>query len=298
MQMVADWKLEVICKRLMEEIWHDRKEAIQEACIILKKYYQANMDKKTESITIQKKIVKTKNKIDNLIDLRTEGDITTEEYRSRRKKPEEELAGYELELEEQSLASETTPEDGLNWEKIKATLNEVIDFSGSKVDDSIVDKFVARIIPQGDNRFAWFINLSAMEPQQIDMAVEGRKNQPTVYIKEDKEETSEDGESSIHSNMLLVGDIALILQGKKSSPVPIPHIQHLINGHKPLCAHVRSHIHGRHAGVRQGTVVFSALAGRRSIFRDGNFRLGSIRRGNRFLPVCRAILVISCILPR
>ena len=126
-------------------------------------------------------------------------------------------------MEEQSLALETTPEEGLNWEKIKATLNEVIDFSGSKVDDSIVDKFVARIIPQGNNRFAWFINLSAMELQQIDMAVEGRKNQPTVYIKEKKEETSEDGESSIHSNMLLVRDIALLWQGKKSSPVPIPH---------------------------------------------------------------------------
>lgn len=58
-------------------------------------------------------------------------------------------------MEEQSLALETTQEEGLNWEKIKATLNEVIDFSGSKVDDSIVDKFVARIIPQGNNRFAW-----------------------------------------------------------------------------------------------------------------------------------------------
>ena len=45
MQMVADWKLEVMCKRLMEEIWQDRNEAIQEACIILKKCYQANMDK-------------------------------------------------------------------------------------------------------------------------------------------------------------------------------------------------------------------------------------------------------------
>ena len=142
---------------------------------------------------------------------------------NRYSKTKEKLEGYELELEEQSLASETTPEDGLNWEKIKSTLNEVVDFSGSKVDDSIVDKFVARIIPQGNNRFAWFMNLSAMEPQQIDMAVEGRKNQPTVYIKEEKEETSEDGESSIHSNMLLVRDIALLLQGKKSSPVPIPH---------------------------------------------------------------------------
>lgn len=63
MQMVADWKLEVMCKRLMEEIWQDRSEAIQEACIILKKCYQANMDKKTESITTQKKVMKIKKRL-------------------------------------------------------------------------------------------------------------------------------------------------------------------------------------------------------------------------------------------
>ncbi len=223
MQMVADWKLEVMCKRLMEEIWQDRNEAIQEACMVLKKCYQANMDKKAEAVTIQKKIMKIKNKVGNLIDLRTEGDITTEEYRSRRKKLDEELAAYEHELEEQSLVIETTPEDGLNWEKIAAALNEMLDFSSPKMDDNIVDKFVARIIPQGNNRFEWFVNLSALESQRIDMVVEGRKNQPTVYIKEDKKETSEDGESSIHSNVLFVKDIALSLQGKKSSPVPIPH---------------------------------------------------------------------------
>lgn len=146
--------------------------------------------------------------------MRTEGDITTEEYRNRRKKLDKELATYEQELEEQSIAVETTPEDGLNWEKIAAALNEMLDFSSSKVDDSIVDKFVARIIPQGNNRFAWFMNLSGLEPEQIDMVVEGRKNQPTVYIKENKNETSEGEESSIHSNMLLVKDIALTLQTK------------------------------------------------------------------------------------
>lgn len=222
-QMVADWKLEVMCKRLFEEIWQNRNETIQEVCNILEQCYQVNVDKKVESVTIQEKIKKIKIKIGNLIDLRTEGDISTEEYRNRRKKLDEELSRYEKELEEQNSIAETMPEDRLNLKKIKETLNGVVDLSNPKVDNDIVEKFIARIVPQGNNHFVWFVNLSALETQQIDMVLEGRKNHPTVYIQEKREETSEDDMSSIHSDILLIEDIVLALQGEKSSRLTIPH---------------------------------------------------------------------------
>lgn len=222
-QMVADWKLEVMCKRLFEEIWQNRNETIQEVCNILEQCYQVNVDKKVESVTIQEKIKKIKIKIGNLIDLRTEGDISTEEYRNRRKKLDEELSRYEKELEEQNSIAETMPEDRLNLKKIKETLNGVVDLSNPKVDTNIVEKFIARIVPQGNSHFVWFVNLSALETQQIDMVLEGRKNHPTVYIQEKREETSEDDMSSIHSDILLIEDIVLALQGEKSSRLTIPH---------------------------------------------------------------------------
>lgn len=224
-QMVADWKLEVMCKRIMEEIWQDREIVVEEACHVLKRCYQANADKKLEAVNTQKKIAKAKMKINNLIDLRTEGDISTEEYRNRRKKLDEELAGYEEELKEQNQVEEVKPEDGLKWDKIRATLEELVDFSQPKIDNSIIDKFIAKIIPQGNNRFAWFVNLSSLKTEEIDMAVEGRKNNPTVNIKKKDNEETEDDESSIHSNMLFVQDIVLALEGKKYSPESILHRQ-------------------------------------------------------------------------
>lgn len=189
----------------------------------MKKCYQANVDRKLESVNTQKKISKVKMKINNLIDLRTEGDISTEEYRNRRKKLDEELAGYEEELKEQNLVAEIKPEDGLKWDKIRATLEELVDFSQPKIDNSIIGKFIAKIIPQGNNRFAWFVNLSSLKTEEIDMAVEGRKTNPTVNIKKKDNEETEDDESSIHSNMLFLRDIVLALQGEKYSPVSIPH---------------------------------------------------------------------------
>lgn len=89
---------------------------------------------------------------------------------------------------------------GLNWEGIRETLNEVIDFSKPKIDSNVIDKFIARIIPMGNNRFAWFVNVSGASTEEVNMVVEGRMNHASVHIiKENDEETSEDDESSVHN---------------------------------------------------------------------------------------------------
>lgn len=225
MQMIADWKLEVMCKRLMEEIWQNRNEAMAEACHILKKCYQFNVDTQSEVVNIQKKIYKLKSKISNLIDLRTEGDISTEEYRERRKRLDEELAGYEQEVAEKSSSSEVKTEEGLNWDKIKTTLQEVIDISKPIVDNGLVDKFISRIIPMGNNHYKWFVNLSNLKTEEIDMAVEGRKNNATVHLEKEKEEDSDDEESSVHNSVIYLSDLAQILEGEKYSPVTAQHRQ-------------------------------------------------------------------------
>ena len=106
-QMVADWKLEAMCKYIMEEIWKDRNEAIKQACEILKECYQIDTERQAESVVIQKKIEKLKMKIEMLIDMRAEGEISSDEYRSKRKSLDIELEEYEEKLKEQLVIEET-----------------------------------------------------------------------------------------------------------------------------------------------------------------------------------------------
>lgn len=122
----------------------------------------------------------------------------------------------------------------LNWEKINDTLEEVLDFSKPTIDNEIVDKFVAKIIPQGNNRYTWFVNLSTLKTEELDMVVEGRKNHSTICIKGGDNEETEDEESSLHSNMLYIQDIASSLQEKKYSPVARQHRQRLHRSRKFL----------------------------------------------------------------
>ena len=228
MPMVSDWKLEVMCKMLLEKIWQDKSRVIQEACSILQKCYQEDTGKRAELFTIQKKIAKTEEKISNLIDLRTEGDISIEEYRSRRKKLNEEISCYKRQLQEQNKEEKTPPETGLNWDKINETLRNKLDFSKPKVDNDIVERFIARIIPMGSNHFVWVVNLSNLRTEEIDMVVEGRKTNPAIYIGTDDSEDNEDDESSLHTYKLWLTDLAASPQEKKYSLAEMQHMAYLL----------------------------------------------------------------------
>ena len=148
-----------------------------------------------------------------------------EEYRNRRKRLNDELANYESKINEHNTAEEMTAENGLNWNKIYATLEKVIDITGAKVDNRFVEKFIARIVPQGNNRFTWYVNLSDVETKNIDIAVEGRKNHATVYIEKESEEDSEGEEPSVHRDVVNIRDILQFLKGKKYSPEATLHRQ-------------------------------------------------------------------------
>ena len=166
----------------------------------LKECYQTKTVSKSESTIIISRIERTKQKLSNLIDMRTEGDISIEEYRKRKKKLEDELTDYEEQLQKQNTVPVQEKDNGLNWKVIRETLEELIDFSKPKIDNEIVDKFISRITPLGDNRFAWFVNVSGASTEEIDMMIEGRKNHANIRIDDEKgDETSEDDESSVHN---------------------------------------------------------------------------------------------------
>ena len=226
MPMIADWKLEIMCKMLLEKVWSERTGAIQEAERILKLCYQMDNAVQSEAVAIKRKIEKIKLKLDNLIDMRAEGDISIEEFRKRKESLNMELASYEVELQEQKRMKHATKEKEMNWDAVHKSLEETIDFSKSTVDNEVVDKFIAKIIPQGNNRFLWFVNLSSLRSEEIEMVVEGRRNHSTVFIyDEEKGEESEEDDSSVHSNILYISDIASELEAKKYSPEGAQHRQ-------------------------------------------------------------------------
>ena len=60
----------------------------------------------------------------------------------------------------------------------------MIDFSKPELDREVYEKFVSRIVPDGKNKFRWYLSLRGDEDYEVDAEVEGRKNRAVVTFDE------------------------------------------------------------------------------------------------------------------
>ncbi|MDR1003336.1 MAG: recombinase family protein [Oscillospiraceae bacterium] len=198
MPEIAEWKLDAMAKMILEQVWGERKEAIIEACKILRECYQNQPARKAVNTgAVQAKIAQLQARIENLTDMRQDGEITKEEYKKRCVKVESEISTLQAEMEEAPPVVPMPKEAGLRFKEIEATLSKLIDFSEPTVDKRVVDKFVCRIVPKGDNRYAWYLNLDNGIAEKLTAACEGRKQTAAVFLDDGKG----DGEPSppVHS---------------------------------------------------------------------------------------------------
>ena len=93
--------------------------------------------------------------------MRTEGDITKEEYRKRRDKLNEEMNQLQQKMNIKSAPTE--PELPLDINAIRETLSEMMSFKEAYVDHEIIERFVSRIKVIGYDKYKWIINLSGKE---------------------------------------------------------------------------------------------------------------------------------------
>lgn len=198
MQMIADWKLEAMAKMLFEQLWGERKETIQLACHILHEYYQQEPPKRTDNTAaIKTKIARIEGRLSNLIDMRTDGDISKAEYKERREKLDSELLEAQTELENTGKAVPIPQEAPLRWKEINHTLNEMIDISEPKVHPGIIEKFVSQITPKGNNRYEWHLKLDNGITDEFTAAVEGKKNNAVIFLDDEREDA--EASSPIHT---------------------------------------------------------------------------------------------------
>ena len=188
-RMVGDWKLEIMAKKVLEGVWLDHKEAVLEVYRLLNEHYQSDAKTNQAALSaIEGKITRAKHKIDNLIDMRSDGEITIEEFKSQKEVVDDLLQKYAEEKQKMMDMAENDIGIELDLDKIKSVLDECLDFSKPKLDDSIVDKFVAQIIPVDNCRYRWDLNFLPDETQSLICSVEGRKNHAKANI-EDAEES-------------------------------------------------------------------------------------------------------------
>lgn len=182
--MIGDWKLDLMAKRIFETIWTEKKEAVLEAYKLLHECFQSDTNKNKATVAaIQGKLSRTTARMENLVAMRADGEISKEQFQSLRHKAETEISALNEELAKLNSVSDEAAQ-ALDMDAIEAALNEVLDFSKPKIDESVIDKFVSRITPVDNGHYRWDLNFTPNSKQAIIGRIEGRKGKATVEIKE------------------------------------------------------------------------------------------------------------------
>ena len=183
-RMVGDWKLDLMAKKIFEVIWTDRKEDAKLAYKLLRECYQADASRnKATNAAVQGKISRATGRMENLIAMRADGEISKEQFQTLRQKAETELAALNEELGRLNSAFDDET-DALDMAAIEAALDSMLDFSGPSIDSNIIEKFVCRITPVNNGHYRWDLNFAPNKKQAIIGAIEGRKGKASVEIKE------------------------------------------------------------------------------------------------------------------
>lgn len=64
------------------------------------------------------------------------------------------------------------------------SLNEIVDFSNPKMDRELLQRFIAKVVPNGENHFIWYLNLDGKSDTRLNVNIVGNKKNAIVSIDE------------------------------------------------------------------------------------------------------------------
>lgn len=173
--MIADWKLELMGKAILEQVFREQRDLIQYTINLIRQSYRTPRPAETSMANLTTRMERLKTKKETLLDMRTEGEITKEEFLAQRQKLDAEL--QKLTAEQERMAQTNTIDlEQPEWGRIQNALEEILDLSQPKPSPDLIRKFVTQVVPIGKTNFCWYLNLDGRGTTNLDMTVEGRKN--------------------------------------------------------------------------------------------------------------------------
>jgi hypothetical protein len=186
--MVPRWKLEMMACMIFRQFWQDKGTVLKIADELLEQNIQFEMENskvdQLKEIEAHKKRIERK--LENLLDLRLSDEITKEEYSTKKKSLEDNIA--ELNDKISNLESEeiiTEEQLDSKVEVLKYALENNFDFDTYHIPDNVIDGFVKKVIVHKDY-FEWHLNF--LDDDGINCLATGTRAHPRVQFADEVDE--------------------------------------------------------------------------------------------------------------
>lgn len=162
MGTIGDWKIDMMAQKIFQGLCGEQRECINRSYSIYENNFKAKgNNSNNQKEVLLSKIEKLKVKLNNLTNMRMEGEISKEEYQEYRQKVTDEIATFQKKLK--VLVEERKEPDPavikMSLDEFAAILVEKIDFSAPIIDRGIIEQFVEKTVPRNTLEFDWYLNL-------------------------------------------------------------------------------------------------------------------------------------------
>ena len=162
MGAIADWKMDMMAYYIFKRFSLDPSDFKRKVYSIYKD--SSGTDQKDYEVIIKNlisQIEKERIKLDNLTNMRMEGEINKDEYLNYKEKAVLNISRFEAEivrLKKEELAHTEQTSGVLSPEQIYELLKREIDLTEPRIKRGLIDAFVEKVIPRHSREFNWYLN--------------------------------------------------------------------------------------------------------------------------------------------
>ena len=158
---ICDWKLDLMAKHIFDRIWGDQKEVIHKACQMIESCSGFSYQRKADKLSnLQSKIKKQEHRILQYGVMRADGELTKAQFQELTARAEAERNQLEQEL---SVLHTDNDSAGPSLPQIQKALQQVIDISGPRISDELIEAFVEVVTPIENHHFRWKLNFGILK---------------------------------------------------------------------------------------------------------------------------------------
>lgn len=157
---ICDWKLDLMAWLAIQKTWTNGTADIEKAFQIVKECYREEEDNTEQKVReLEEKKKKLEARKNKLLEMRLDGEISKEEFKEKKEDYERDVLKIESCLSELVIRKKRVVNLEDEFQKIKATLEKMIDFSSGVIDHDILEEVIGRIVHTGDYDFTLYLNL-------------------------------------------------------------------------------------------------------------------------------------------
>ena len=178
---VSGWKLEAMATMIFKNLVVNKDGIVELAVNELNKHLKCDEEHKDVILSLRNNLDKYNKKLDNLIEMRMDGEISKQIFAEKKHAIELEIANIESQISEIDNTNEDILSISDHIDLLKTCIEELLDYDiEDKVPDFIIDSMVEYILVD-DTTFKWKLRYI---PDQITTTVNGtRKNHEVHLIK-------------------------------------------------------------------------------------------------------------------